>query len=79
LVLEYTETPAISGETQHDINVDAWMREFREHLFLVLGRFPETATTNDKYLALAYTVRAHLLGRWVRTSQMYMKKRARTV
>ncbi|MDQ2079222.1 glycogen/starch/alpha-glucan phosphorylase [Xanthobacteraceae bacterium Astr-EGSB] len=79
LVLEYTETPAISGETQHDTDVDAWKREFREHLFSVLGRFPGTATTNDQYLALAYTVRAHLLGRWARTSQFYQKKRARTV
>ena len=59
--------------------VGAWKREFREHLFSVLGRFPGTATTNDKYLALAYTVRAHLLGRWARTSQFYQKKRARTV
>ena len=78
-MLDQSDTPAISGETQRDTDVEAWKREFREQLFSVLGHFLETATTNDKYLALAYSVRAHLLGRWARTSQTYLEKRSRTV
>jgi hypothetical protein len=36
---------------------DAWTRAFQEKLLYILGRFPATATLNDKYLALAYSVR----------------------
>src|SRR5262249_23595751 len=36
-------------------------------------------TTNDKYLALAYGVRDHLLEHWVRTSETYYRERVRTV
>jgi starch phosphorylase len=37
------------------------------------------ATRNDRYLALAYSVRDRLLHRWVRTSETYFRTRARTV
>jgi glucan phosphorylase len=47
--------------------------------FYVLGRFPATATANDKYLALAYSVRDRLLEHWVRTSETYYRKKVRTV
>jgi starch phosphorylase len=42
-------------------------RTFREHLFYTQGRFPAGATTNDLYMALAYTVRDQLLHRWIKT------------
>jgi glycogen phosphorylase len=58
---------------------DAWARAFQEKLFYVLGRFPATATLNDKYLALAYSVRDELLDRSVRTSETYYRKKVRTV
>src|SRR5262245_4115148 len=59
--------------------VEAWKRVFQGNLFSVLGRFPETATTNDKYLALAYSVRDRLLERWARTSETYYRNKVRTV
>jgi starch phosphorylase len=67
-------------ETLHGgTDVESWKRAFRRKLFSELGRFPATATRNDMYLALAYSVRDHLLERWVRTSETYYRKRVRTV
>ncbi|HKP59067.1 MAG TPA: glycogen/starch/alpha-glucan phosphorylase [Polyangiales bacterium] len=43
------------------------------------GKFPEVATLNDKYLALAYVVRDHLLERWVRSAREYYERASRTV
>ena len=54
-------------------------RAFCDNLFRVLGRFPEVATRNDLYLALAYAVRDRLLLRWVRTGEAYYRARVRTV
>ena len=51
--------------------VEAVKREFREALFTMLGRFPESATPNDLYLALALAARREVLRRWVRTSETY--------
>ncbi len=59
--------------------VAALERSLRDNLFRVLGRFPEVATPNDLYLALAYAVRDRLMVRWVRTGETYYRARARTV
>ncbi|MCM2317119.1 MAG: glycogen/starch/alpha-glucan phosphorylase, partial [Thermoanaerobaculia bacterium] len=65
--------------SRRGLDVDAWKRAFQEHLFYSLGRFPATSSMNDKYLALALSVRDRLLGKWVRTSETYYRKRVRTV
>ena len=59
--------------------VEAVKKEFREALFAALGRFPEGATPNDRYLALALAVRRQVMRRWVATSETYYKKASRTV
>jgi starch phosphorylase len=45
----------------------------------MVGRFPEVATKNDYYLAVAYTVRDRMLRRWVRTAKSYFDRSIRTV
>jgi starch phosphorylase len=52
---------------------------FRDNLAYMQAKFPEVATTNDKYMALAYSVRDQLLHRWISTAQTYYQKRCRTV
>jgi len=69
----------MTDSSHGDTDVEAWKRAFRRNLFYVLGRFPATATANDKYLALAYSVRDRLLDRWVKSSETYFRKKARTV
>jgi starch phosphorylase len=59
--------------------VEAVKKEFLESLFSALGRFPEAATPNDRYLALALAVRREVMRRWVSTSETYYKKASRTV
>ena len=59
--------------------VEAVKKEFSEALFAALGRFPEAATPNDRYLALALAVRRQVMRRWVATSETYYKKASRTV
>jgi len=60
-------------------SVDALKRAYEENLLYVVGRFPEVATRNDKYLALAYAVRDRLMDRWMRTVEAYYRSSARTV
>ena len=59
--------------------VEAAKKEYCEALFAALGRFPEAATPNDRYLALALAVRRQVMRRWVATSETYYKKASRTV
>jgi glycogen phosphorylase len=71
-----SSTPAL---TDRDGEIEAWKSAYHRNLFERLGRFPATATLNDRYLALAYSVRDRVLERWVRTSETYYKKQVRTV
>ncbi|MFI5381037.1 MAG: glycogen phosphorylase, partial [Tepidisphaerales bacterium] len=49
-----------------------------DNLRYVQGRFPQFATRNDWYMALAYTVRDRLLERWMRTMD-HLSTHVRTV
>ena len=77
--VEHLQNDLTPDDTRRGTDSEAWSRAFRENLFYVLGRFPATATANDKYLALAYSVRDRLLDRWVKTSETYYRRRVRTV
>jgi starch phosphorylase len=59
--------------------VDAVKQQFSEALFGALGRFPEGATRNDLYIALALVARWRVMHRWVATSKTYFTKASRTV
>jgi starch phosphorylase len=52
---------------------------FLDNLFYVQGRFLEVASLNDKYKALAFTIRDRMLHRWVSTLQTYQQTNPRTV
>ncbi len=54
-------------------------RAFQDNLYYLQARFPAVATRNDRYTALAYTIRDRLLHRWVNTAHTYYKERARSV
>ena len=54
-------------------------RALLDNLFHVQGKFPQIATTNDYYMALAYTVRDRLLHRWVNTIEAWLKKDVKIV
>jgi starch phosphorylase len=58
-----TTTPIASPE----LNVEGFTRQYLRELTYTQGTTLERASTNDKYLALARTVRSYLMSRWNRT------------
>jgi len=74
------EAPARNGEsTRTGLSADSIRRAFLDNLFYVQGRFLEVASRDDRYKALAYTVRDRLLHRWVATTRAYQLANPRTV
>ncbi|MCC7486167.1 MAG: glycogen/starch/alpha-glucan phosphorylase [Burkholderiales bacterium] len=71
--------PGSAEPVRTGLGVEAIKRDFIDNLFYIQARFPEVASDNDYYQALAYTVRDRLLERWVRSSQTYKRTAARTV
>src|SRR5256712_4878591 len=66
-------------EIRTGLQVAEIKRDLVDNLFYLLGKFPEVATPNDWYLAVAYSVRARLLSRWVKSAHEYYETKARTV
>ena len=60
-------------------SIEALKQAFLDNLFYTQGRYLEVATPNDHYQALAYTLRDHLLHRWVSTVRTYAGSNCRTV
>lgn len=54
-------------------SVPTLIHAIADNMFYVQGKFPGTATQNDDYLAVAYTVRDRLLRRWIDTTEAYIK------
>ena len=61
------------------VSVATLVRAIKDNLFYVQGKFSATATRNDVYLAVAYTVRDRLLRRWIDSIETYMKDDVRLV
>ncbi|MBE7383577.1 MAG: glycogen/starch/alpha-glucan phosphorylase [Leptolyngbya sp. SIO1E4] len=61
------------------LSVETLRRAMADNLYYIQGKSPETATRNDFYLALAYTVRDRMLQRWLNTTRVYHQPDARIV
>jgi starch phosphorylase len=60
-------------------SADQLRRDIVEKLFCMAGKFPEVATKNDYYLALAYAVRDRIVRNWIRTAETYYQRAVRSV
>ena len=69
----------MTKDVRTGLDVEEIKRDLIDNLFYLLAKFPEVATPNDWYLALAYTVRDRLLTRWVKSAHGYYEKKSRTV
>src|SRR5579883_1750055 len=58
-------------KSQLDARQAAVQRDFIEHIRFSRGKNPESATTFDRWIALALLVRDRLAERWVRTQRTY--------
>src|SRR5882724_9502867 len=54
-------------------------RDLIGKLYFELAKFPEVATRNDQFLALAYAVRDRVLHRWVESSRTFLEGKHRSV
>ena len=61
------------------LSVETLRRALADHLYYIQGKSAETASTNDFYLALAYTVRDRMLPRWLNTTHVYRQPDTRIV
>lgn len=52
-------------------NVASVKKTFNRHLHFTIVKDRNVATNRDYYLSTAFTVRDHLVGRWIRTQQHY--------
>ncbi|KAH7972640.1 hypothetical protein HPB52_014420 [Rhipicephalus sanguineus] len=55
-------------------NVANVKKAFNRHVHYTLVKDRNVATPRDYFFALAYTVKDHLVGRWIRTQQHYYEK-----
>jgi starch phosphorylase len=57
------------------LSVETLKRAVADNLFYLQGKFPEIATKNDLYMALAFTVRDRQLHRWINSIEAYLKQK----
>ncbi|HEY6725991.1 MAG TPA: glycogen/starch/alpha-glucan phosphorylase [Polyangiaceae bacterium] len=60
--------------TRTGLAADTLERAIVDNLIALQGRYPEVATPNDWYRALAYTVRDRMLARWTNTVKTYVAR-----
>ncbi len=66
-------------EVRTGVSPSALKRAVMDNLYYLQGRVPKTATLNDWYMAVAYTVRDRILKRWMQTIEVYLSGQAKSV
>jgi starch phosphorylase len=61
------------------LSIETLRRALADNLFHIQGKWPEIASRNDFYLALAFTVRDRMMQRWLNSSRNYGKPGVRVV
>ncbi len=80
MTMEKTVLETVTVEDDRTgLSVETLKRAIKDNLFYLQGKFPEIASSNDWYMAVAYTVRDRLLRRWIATMQNYMRNDVRVV
>ncbi|MEB3230339.1 MAG: glycogen/starch/alpha-glucan phosphorylase [Leptolyngbyaceae bacterium] len=81
IAIEIAKKNEQSSHRGHRIGLDieTLKQAFLDNLFFVQGKPAALATKHDYYMALAYTVRDHLLYRWNSTAESYTQGKSRTV
>jgi glycogen phosphorylase len=73
-------TPAHSIENDRTgTEAQTLKRAILDHLFYTQAKIPATATPNDYYMAIAYTIRDRLVKRWLSATETYIEQVPRQV
>ena len=68
-----------NDDTRPRDDAQSLRRDLIGKLYFELAKFPEVATRNDQFLALAYAIRDRVLHRWVESSRTYLEGKHRSV
>src|SRR5215471_5728477 len=71
--------PEEVGDVRTGLDVEALKQAFRDNLFYIQGRHPTTATRNDLYMAVAYSVRDRLLQRFITSLDKLLQQDVRAI
>ncbi|HHP7241532.1 MAG TPA: glycogen/starch/alpha-glucan phosphorylase [Cyclobacteriaceae bacterium] len=61
------------------LDIETLKRAFLDNLFYIQGKYPDTATKNDLYMALSYTIRDRIINRWLSSRKAYNDEDSKTV
>ena len=75
----FSINPSEPEDIRSGLSPSTIAQAFSDNLAYLCARFPEVATRNDRYVALAYSVRDRLLHRWINTARTYYQLRSRSV
>jgi starch phosphorylase len=59
--------------------IDEFKKNFLRNMEVSVGSYFPLSTTREKYMALAYTVRDHLISNWIKTRNIYADTNAKRV
>jgi starch phosphorylase len=79
---QYEMPPRHTAEVEDDrtgTSIETLRRAILDNLYYIQAKFPQIATRNDYYMALAYTVRDRMLQRWIHTMETIIKKDVKIV
>ncbi|MGZ9189210.1 MAG: hypothetical protein ACXW39_04025, partial [Nitrospira sp.] len=60
-------------------DVESLIQSFNFHLQFTLAKDQYSATTQDRYQALALAIRDRLVGRWINTQQTYHRRNVKRI
>ncbi len=76
--MDIQECPIVEDDRTGS-HIDTLKRAIVDHLYYSQAKIPETATLNDYYMAIAYTIRDRLVQRWLSTTQTYIDQAPRQI
>jgi glycogen phosphorylase len=77
--MDIQDCPIIVEDDRTGSHIDTLKRAIVDHLYYSQAKIPETATPNDYYMAIAYTIRDRLVQRWLSTTQNYIDQAPRQI
>ncbi|MFV2057535.1 MAG: glycogen/starch/alpha-glucan phosphorylase, partial [Thiohalomonadales bacterium] len=64
-------TPRLIEDDRTTLSENGLKQAMIDNLFYIQGKYDAIATDNDKYMAVAYTIRDRLIHRWISTVETY--------
>jgi len=73
------ESTVLVEDDRTGTSIETLHRAILDNLFYIQAKFPEVATQNDYYLALARTIRDRIVHRWIRSLETIISSKVKIV